>query len=91
MQTRTSRQSVPDRENPEWTKEKFARAKRFHELPHGLQQALRNTRGPQKSPLKEKISIRLSPDVVKALRATGRGWQARADAALREHFVAEEA
>jgi len=29
------------------------------------------------------ISIRLSPEVAKGLRATGRGWQSRADDALR--------
>ena len=40
-------------------------------------------RGPQKSPKKVPISIRLSPDVAEGLRATGNGWQGRADKALR--------
>jgi len=31
---------VPDAENPEWTKEMFARAKRFKDLPPGLQAKL---------------------------------------------------
>ena len=31
---------VPDAENPEWTKEMFARAKRFTDLPPGLQAKL---------------------------------------------------
>ena len=43
----------------------------------------RGERGPQKSPRKVPISIRLSPDVAKGLRATGNGWQGRADEALR--------
>lgn len=33
---------------------------------------------------KEHISIRLSPDVLRRFRATGKGWQTRMDAALRE-------
>ena len=41
-------------------------------------------RGPQKSPTKERITIRLSPDVVDSFRATGDGWQTRVDAALRD-------
>jgi hypothetical protein len=36
MTKNRSQQPVPDAENPEWTPEKFARAKRFHELPQGL-------------------------------------------------------
>ena len=40
-------------------------------------------RGPQKAPKKVPISIRLSPDVAEGLRATGTGWQRRADEALR--------
>lgn len=33
---------------------------------------------------KERISIRLSPDVAAYFRSTGKGWQTRIDAALRE-------
>jgi uncharacterized protein (DUF4415 family) len=40
-------------------------------------------RGPQKAQKKVPISIRLSPDVAEGLRATGSGWQGRADEALR--------
>jgi uncharacterized protein (DUF4415 family) len=39
-------------------------------------------RGAQKAPVKERITIRLSPDVVQRFRATGDGWQTRVDAAL---------
>ena len=41
-------------------------------------------RGPQKAPTKERITIRLSPEVVARFRATGEGWQARMDAALQD-------
>jgi uncharacterized protein (DUF4415 family) len=33
---------------------------------------------------KERITIRLSPDVVGQFRATGAGWQTRLDAALKD-------
>ena len=33
---------------------------------------------------KERITIRLSRDVVEAFRATGQGWQTRMDKALKE-------
>jgi len=52
-------------------------------LPSSLQRKL-GVRGPQRSPTKERITIRLSPDVVQRFRATGEGWQTRVDAALRE-------
>ena len=41
-------------------------------------------RGAQKAPVKERITIRLSPDVVQRFRATGDGWQTRVDAALQD-------
>ena len=41
-------------------------------------------RGPQKAPVKERITIRLSPEVVQQFRKTGDGWQARVDAALKD-------
>jgi uncharacterized protein (DUF4415 family) len=77
----------PDAENPEWTDAKFARAKRLSELPANLQKVLHKGRGPQQTPTKKLISIRLSQDVLKALRATGRGWQGLADETLRKAFV----
>lgn len=41
-------------------------------------------RGPQKSPTKERITIRLTPAVVQAFRETGNGWQTRMDDALKD-------
>ena len=52
-------------------------------LSAGLQQKL-GVRGPQKSPTKERITIRLSRDVVERFRATGDGWQTRVDTALQD-------
>jgi uncharacterized DUF497 family protein len=80
---------VPDADSPEWTPERFATAKRFPELPERLQAKLSRVgkRGPQRSPTKTLVSIRLSADVLAALRATGKGWQSAADEALRRQFV----
>lgn len=52
-------------------------------LPPSLRAKLR-VRGPQKTPTKERVTIRLSRDVVQRFRATGDGWQTRLDAALQE-------
>jgi uncharacterized protein (DUF4415 family) len=59
--------------------------KPFSALPKAAHKVLLKLRkrGPQKSPKKVPISIRLSPDVAEGLRATGTGWQGRADEALR--------
>ena len=50
-------------------------------LPATLLRKLKG-RGSQKAPTKERITIRLSPDVVERFRASGRGWQTRIDNAL---------
>jgi uncharacterized protein (DUF4415 family) len=43
-----------------------------------------SVRGPQKTPTKERITIRLSPEVVQEFRDTGDGWQTRVDSALKD-------
>lgn len=53
--------------------------------------ALRRTRGPNKRPAKEQVAIRLDPDVVGALRASGPGWQTRVNAALKEWLASQPA
>ncbi|MBL8414406.1 MAG: BrnA antitoxin family protein [Propionivibrio sp.] len=52
-------------------------------LPLSLRKKLA-VRGPQKTPTKERITIRLSREVVEQFRESGEGWQTRVDAALRE-------
>ncbi len=41
-------------------------------------------RGAQKAPTKVVTTIRLSPEVMAAFKATGAGWQTRIDAALQD-------
>ena len=74
-----------DDDNPEWTDEMFARAMSFSDLPHSLQDTLSSRkRGPQKAPVKQQVTLRLSQDVLERFRATGSGWQTRIDVALKE-------
>ena len=81
--------SRPDAENPEWTAEEIRQARPLMEmLPKEAVEAIRRyrgQRGPQKSPTKELISLRVDRDVAAAYRATGAGWQTRANEALRAY------
>jgi uncharacterized protein (DUF4415 family) len=49
--------------------------------PDELERIVRK-RGPQKTPTKIAVSIRLSPEVVTHFKTKGPGWQSRIDAAL---------
>jgi uncharacterized protein (DUF4415 family) len=85
--TKRTVERVTDRVNPEWTREDFARAVPFSNLPAKVRQAISSRRrGAQKAPRKVPVSIRLSPEVVKAFRASGVGWQSRVDEILRAHI-----
>ena len=71
-----------DEENPEWTDEMFKQSVHFEALPESLQAKLRGR--PKAAVTKERITIRLSPEVVEHFRASGAGWQTRVDAALKD-------
>jgi uncharacterized protein (DUF4415 family) len=74
-----------DPDNPEWTDADFERARPAVEvLGHAAVVALVRRRGPQRSDPKIPVSLRLDTDIVAALRATGPGWQKRANDALRK-------
>jgi uncharacterized protein (DUF4415 family) len=82
-----------DGEVREVTAEDVALFKPFSTLPAAEQKVLKSLRrrGPQKAPRKVPISIRLSPDVAEGLRATGNGWQSRADEVLRSWLAEKSA
>ncbi len=73
-------------ESPEMSDEEIANDRPFSEaLPElgaAMEQARRG-RPPSENP-KQMVSIRLDRDLVTALRASGRGWQTRANEILRE-------
>ena len=80
-----------DPDSPEWSAADFADAKPAHEFFDpaayaqltGLQRKP-GERGLQKAPTKVATTIRLSPDVMAAFKASGAGWQTRVDAALKD-------
>ena len=75
-------------ENPEWSEADFARARPAGNV-HAAATAALLVRARGRPTLaeaerKQKVNLRLSPDVLAALRASGAGWQTRADDLLRQ-------
>lgn len=66
-------------DNPPWTDAELAAARPFSEVLPDLADTIKRTRGPQKHPTKERITLRLDRGAVAAFRATGPGWQRRID------------
>jgi uncharacterized protein (DUF4415 family) len=79
------REIADDPDAPEATDEELAQARPFAEVFPELSAKIRAARGrpPVEHP-KEKVTIRLSHDVVAHFRATGPGWQGRIDEALKK-------
>jgi uncharacterized protein (DUF4415 family) len=79
-----------DGEVRELTEENFFRHARptreiFPEIVEAFEK-MRGQRGPQKTPTKERIGLRLDRDVVAHFRATGPGWQSRINKVLADHI-----
>ena len=74
-------------DTPELSEEELRQMKPFAEvfpeLAAKIEETLKQTRGKQKAPTKEMISLRVDRDVLTAYRATGVGWQSRMNDALR--------
>ncbi|HEY9572348.1 MAG TPA: BrnA antitoxin family protein [Pusillimonas sp.] len=85
MSTRKKPLIGPDGEVRELTSDDLGSFRRAADvLPATLQKKLgMRTRGPQRAPTKERITIRLSPEVVESFRTSGPGWQGRIDDALK--------
>lgn len=69
-------------DNPEWTDQDFASAKPLAEALPDLHHSVVRKRGPIRT--KTPVSIRLDDDLLSRLRASGPGWQARVNDALRK-------
>jgi uncharacterized protein (DUF4415 family) len=87
------RVSRPDEENPEWTKEDFARARPAAEVlskfigEKATQELMRRSRGrPPKADKKVNQTLRMDADVLEAYRQEGKGWQTRINEVLRQHM-----
>ncbi|MEJ7933638.1 BrnA antitoxin family protein [Sphingobium sp. AN558] len=75
---------VFDDNNPEWTKEDFARAVPFEQAPAHIQAAFAKSKGGRpKGSNKEQVALRIDKDVLEKFRAAGPGWQTRINEALR--------
>lgn len=80
---------VIDDDNPEWTEADFARARSAQDVlpPEVLAAFGKGKRGrpvgTKKADAKKSLTLRLDPDVIEGWRATGAGWQARMNEALR--------
>lgn len=53
-------------------------------MPFSELKAMRKLGRPVKAEPKAQVSIRYSPEVIAAFKATGRGWQTRMDAAMKD-------
>jgi uncharacterized protein (DUF4415 family) len=73
---------VFDDDNPEWTKEDFAKAKPLSAFPE-LEAALKR-RGGRPSQDKQQVTLRIDRDVLERFKAGGPGWQTRINDALRK-------
>ena len=72
-------------ENPEWTKQDFAKAKRASEvLPSAVMAQFKNKGGrPRIENPKEAVKLRIDADVLAKFRKSGPGWQTRINGILR--------
>lgn len=81
---------VFDEDNPEWTAEDFASAKRGDETPEHIRAAFPKTAKPRGRPAgsttsqKVQIALRLDREAVERFKAAGPGWQSRMNEALRK-------
>jgi uncharacterized protein (DUF4415 family) len=70
-------------DNPELTDEQLSKARPFVEALPELAASIRRGRGPNKTPTKTLVSLRLSGKVIEKYKADGPGWQSRIDQDLR--------
>ena len=79
-----------DRENPAWTKETFARARKARDVLPKLfdintaAHMLRPRGRPKSGTARTSISLRLPPETLARWKATGPGWQTRMAETLRK-------
>jgi uncharacterized protein (DUF4415 family) len=78
---------LTDDENPPLTAEMMARARPTREVFAELGIRYPGQRGPQKTPTKAQVTLRLDREVVDRLRAAGPGWQTRANDILRRSVL----
>lgn len=84
--------TTPTEENPEWTKEMFARARPARDvLPEEVLNAFKRSRGAQRAPRKIKTSVRLDEAVVRHFQARARAEGARWQSLMNDRLLADVA
>jgi uncharacterized protein (DUF4415 family) len=83
-----TRAALEDADSPEWTEDDFREARPVTDFPE-LAEILRKAGKLGRPPLPEearkaRVTLYLDRDVLERLKADGRGWQTRANAALRK-------
>jgi uncharacterized protein (DUF4415 family) len=68
-------------ESPPLTESFLSGMRPVHETHPGMAPRVR---GPQKTPRKTPVSLRIDESIIAAFRATGRGWQSRVNEVLRD-------
>lgn len=81
---KTLRTDIHDPENPEWQEQDFANAQPLDAFPD-LAKIVRQGRPPlPEAARKQRVTIYLDREIVAHLKDGGKGWQTRANAALRK-------
>ena len=74
-------------EFPEISAEKLSQMRPAAEVRPDLVARYRGQRGPQKTPTKEVVTIRLDREILSHFRGTGEGWQTRVNTILAEYVA----
>ena len=77
-------------DSPELTDDQLAAMRPAGDVLPDVVEAFRKTRGQQKAPTKQQVTLRLDQDVVQHFKQDGAGWQTRINAALRTMITVDE-
>lgn len=88
-EVRIQAQIASDPDSPEATDEELAQGRPFAEVFPELAASIRKNMGgrPPLDRPKKAVSLRLDQDVIDKFKATGKGWQSRINAVLRDAKV----
>lgn len=79
-----------DPDAAELTDEQLAEMRPASDAVPAVVAAMARRRGKGRKPAKDRVTLRLDHDLVLALRASGRGWQGRANDLLRQAVIDEK-
>ena len=82
MANKRNNQPQPDDDIPEITSADFKRAKPMREVMPDVVRAMKRGRPKSENP-KERVSLRIAPDILATYRSTGPGWQSRIERTLK--------